>query len=68
MDEDSDAELLGLETANGNTTVSDRVLANGSAWRPDKELASRPIPAHLNSLRRRQWQQDVQRESDAGTR
>jgi len=27
--------------------------------------APRPIPAHLNILRRRQWQQDVQRETDA---
>jgi len=26
---------------------------------------SRPIPAHLSTLRRRQWQQDAQRETDA---
>lgn len=67
MDEDSDTELSGLETM-GTTTPA--VLAQGgkrNAGRyADNDLSSRPIPAHLNSLRRRQWQQDMQRESDVG--
>lgn len=67
MDEDSDTELSGLETMGATTPA---VLAQAGkrhvGRHADKDPISRPIPAHLNSLRRRQWQQDMQRESDVG--
>ena len=68
VDEDSDTELLGLETIPTTTLTAllQESKRNVAGRHPDKDPSLRPIPAHLNSLRRRQWQQDMQRESDAG--
>lgn len=68
VDEDSDTELLGLETIATTTltALAQESKRNVAGRHPDKDPGLRPIPAHLNSLRRRQWQHDMQRESDAG--
>ena len=60
--------MVGLETmaVTMHNAVTQGSKRNVAVRHGDKETGLRPIPAHLNSLRRRQWQQDMQREADAG--